>query len=83
MQETHVWSLDKEDPLEKEIGTHFSILAWKIPWTEEPGRLQSTELQIKLVCLLVEAFNSFTFKVIIDIHIPITILLIVELYSGM
>ena len=34
-----------EDPLEKETATHFSILAWKIPWTEEPGRLQSTGLQ--------------------------------------
>ena len=31
----------REDPLEKEVATHFSILAWKIPWTEEPGRLQS------------------------------------------
>ena len=75
--------LSWDNPLEKETASHSSILAWKIPWTEEPGRLQSTELQIKLVCLLVEAFNSFTFKVIIDIHIPITILLIVELYSGM
>ena len=34
-----------EDPLEKEMATHFSILAWKIPWTEEPGRLQSMGLQ--------------------------------------
>ena len=41
MQETHVQSLDREDPLEKEMATHFSILAWRIPWTEEPGRLQS------------------------------------------
>ena len=41
MQETRVWSLDWEDPLEKEIATHFSILALEIPWTEEPGRLQS------------------------------------------
>ena len=48
MQETQqMWiqSLDPEDPLEEEMGTHSSILAWKIPWTEEPGRLQSTELQ--------------------------------------
>ena len=82
-QKIRVLSLGWKDPLEEQMATHFSILAWKIPWTEEPGRLQSTELQIKLVCLLVEAFNSFTFKVIIDIHIPITILLIVELYSGM
>ena len=41
MQETHLQSLDGEDPLEKEMETHFSILAWKIPWTEEPGGLQS------------------------------------------
>ena len=41
MQETHVQSLDREDPLEKEMATHFSILAWRIPWMEEPGRLQS------------------------------------------
>ena len=40
MQETWVQSLGWEDPLEKEIATHSSILAWKIPWTEEPGRLQ-------------------------------------------
>ena len=44
-QETRVQSLDREDPLEKEMATHSSILAWKIPWTEEPGRLQSTGLQ--------------------------------------
>ena len=41
MQETRVQSLDWEDPLEKEIATHFSILAWEIPWTEELGGLQS------------------------------------------
>ena len=40
MQETLVRSLSQEDPLEKEIATHSSILAWRIPWTEEPGRLQ-------------------------------------------
>ena len=45
MQETHVWSLDQEDPLEEEMATHFSILAWRIPWTEEPGGLQSMVLQ--------------------------------------
>ena len=42
MQETRVRSLGWEDPLEKEMAAHSSILAWKIPWTEEPGRLQST-----------------------------------------
>ena len=41
MWETWVPSLGWEDPLEKEMATHSSILAWKIPWTEEPGRLQS------------------------------------------
>ena len=45
MQETRVWSLGREDPLEKEMATHSSTLAWKIPWTEEPGRLQSIGLQ--------------------------------------
>ena len=41
MQETQVRSLGGEEPLEKEMATHSSILAWKIQWTEEPGRLQS------------------------------------------
>ena len=41
MQETRVQSLGREDPLEKGMATHSSILAWEIPWTEEPGRLQS------------------------------------------
>ena len=41
MQETRVQFLGREDPLEKEMGTHSSILAWRIPWTEEPGGLQS------------------------------------------
>ena len=41
MQETQVWSLGQEDPLEKGMATHSSILAWRIPWTEEPGGLQS------------------------------------------
>ena len=41
MQETQVWSLGWEDPLEKEMATHSSILAWRIPWTEDPGTEQS------------------------------------------
>ena len=48
MQETHetrVRSLGGEDPLEKEVATHSSILAWRIPWPEEPGELQYMELQ--------------------------------------
>ena len=45
MWETRVRSLDREDPLEKGMATHSSILAWRIPWTEEPGGLQSTGSQ--------------------------------------
>ena len=41
IQETQVQSLGREDPLEREMATHSSILAWRIPWTEEPGGLQS------------------------------------------
>ena len=41
LQETRVWALGREDPLEKEMATHSSILAWRIPWTEEPDELQS------------------------------------------
>jgi len=44
MQETWVQSLGREDPLEKEMATHSSILAWRIQWTEEPGGLQSMML---------------------------------------
>ena len=51
--ETRVRSLGWEDPLEKEMATHSSTLAWKIPWTEEPGSLQSTgsqsQTQLKLL----------------------------------
>ena len=45
MRETWLQPLGREDPLEKEMATHSSILAWKIPWKEEPGRLQSMGLQ--------------------------------------
>ena len=45
MRETHVQSLGQEDPLEKGMTTRYGILAWRIPWPEEPGRLQSMELQ--------------------------------------
>ena len=45
VQDTQVRSLGWEDPLEKGMATHSSILAWKIPWMEEPGRLQSMGLQ--------------------------------------
>ena len=45
MQELQVRFLSREDPLEEEMATYSSILAWEIPWTEEPGRLQSMGLQ--------------------------------------
>ena len=45
MQETQASFLGQEDPLEKGMATHSSILAWRIPWTKEPGRLQFMELQ--------------------------------------
>ena len=46
MQETPGQFLGRKEPLEKKIATHSSILAWRIPWTEEPGRLQSMESQL-------------------------------------
>ena len=45
MRETQVQSLGQEDPLEKGMATHYSILAWRVPWMEEPGGLQSTGSQ--------------------------------------
>ena len=45
MQEMQVRSLSQEDPLEEGMATHSSILAWRIPWTKDPGRLQSLGLQ--------------------------------------
>ena len=45
VQETRIWSLGQEDPLEKGIATHSSILAWRIPWAEKPGGLQFVGLQ--------------------------------------
>ena len=45
MRETQIQSLSQEDPLEKRMATHSSILPWRIPWTEEPGRLLSIGLQ--------------------------------------
>ena len=49
MQETSVRSLGWEDPLEKEMAIHSNTVAWKIPWTEEPGRLQSMGLQRDMI----------------------------------
>ena len=73
MQETQVQSLGWEDPLEKDIATHSSILAWRIPCTEEPGRLQYMGSQSKMQlsdfhsltryssCILVLLFEIFSF----------------------
>jgi len=47
MQETGVRSLGREDPLEKGMTTHSTVLAWRTPWTKDPGRLQSMELQTR------------------------------------
>ena len=49
-QETQVQSLGQEDPLEKEMAIHSNILAWEIPWTEEPGGQQSMGSQKSLIC---------------------------------
>ena len=49
-QEIQIWSMCQEDPLEEEMATHSNIPAWKIPWTEEPGGIQSMGLQSQ-VCL--------------------------------
>ena len=57
MQEMRVQSLGQEDLLEKEMATHSSALAWEIPWTEEPGRLQSMWSQI--VDLVIQQQHSF------------------------
>ena len=47
IQETWVQSLSQEDPLEKAMATHSSIFAWEIPWTDEPGRLQSVDHRVR------------------------------------
>ena len=60
MQEMWVQSLGQEDALEKEMATHSSILAWEIPWTEEPGRLQSVGLQ--------RVGHNFTFTFTFHFH---------------
>ena len=55
--ETWVQSLSQEDPLEKGMATHSSILAWRIPWTEEPGRLQSMEVT-KESDMILQLYNN-------------------------
>ena len=63
MQETQVRSLGWEDPLEKEMATHSSTLAWRIPWREEPGRLQSTGVAKSQTWL-----SDFTFTFMLSIY---------------
>ena len=63
IRETWVQSLGQEDPLEKEMATHSSTLAWKIPWTEKPGRLQSMGSQSR-TCLRDFTFTFFHFQII-------------------
>ena len=62
MQETRFQSLGREDPLGKEMETHCSILAWKIPWTEEPGRLQSMGSQKVGQTVFIRTFTVFSFS---------------------
>ena len=63
MQETQVWSLGKEDPLEEEMETHASILAWRTPGTEEPGGLQSTGWQrVKHDCMTGHTCSTYDNK---------------------
>ena len=76
--ETQVWSLGQEDPLEKGMSTHSSILAWRIPWTEEPDRLQSKDLQ-----RVRHDWKTFTYS-LIHIHVCVyihTYICIMEYYS--
>ena len=61
MQEMRVQSLGQEDPLEKEMSNHSSILAWKIPWTEKPGRLQSMRSQKSRTQLSDFTFTPFRY----------------------
>ena len=63
--ETLVRSLGQEDPLEKEMATHSSILAWSIPWTEKPGSLQPTGVAKSQTQL-----SNFTHHKIVDSHMP-------------
>ena len=84
-QEKWVQSLGQEDPLEQEIATHSSILTWKIPWMEGPGRLQSMESRSvrhnSRLCLsqapkvsLPQHFSSGNHKLVFDIHKSVSVL---------
>ena len=67
MQETRVWSLGQEDPLEKEMAPHSSTLAWRIPWTEEPGGLQSMGSQSQTP--LSDWTTTYTLKIYLFIQL--------------
>ena len=78
MQEIQVQSLGQEDLLEESMATHSSILAWRIPWTEEPSRLQSivTKRQIQLKGLNIQAWRALalendTLHVVMENNIPL------------
>ena len=71
MRETRVQSLGWEDPLEKEMAIHSSTIAWKIPWTEEPGRLQSMGLQSQMRLSDFMFMNHFEFFATPKFQIPI------------
>ena len=63
MKETQVWSLGQEDPLEKEIATHSTILAWEIPWTEEPGGLQLQRVEHDLATKHTQIVKTESFNI--------------------
>ena len=73
VQETWVQSLGQEDPLEKEMATHSSTLAWKIPWMEDPGRLQCMGSQrvghdwLDKAVIMIEKRNSTIFLLLIQV----------------
>ena len=71
VQETRVQSLHGEDPLEKGMATHCSIPAWKIPWTEEPGRLQS-------ICSESDVTEQLSFHFQVLIHSWLTIVVFIS-----
>ena len=62
VQETWVWSLGQEDPLEKGLATHASILTWSIPGTEESGRIQSWDCKEADITVWITLYVSYTFK---------------------
>ena len=72
MQETRVQSLGWEDPLEKGMATHSSILAWRTPWTEDPGGLQSLGLQ-SLTRLSDWQLSTLTSQLIPPLHVHVSI----------